>query len=175
MPIDSSHPATEPFWPLQVTLRRTRVERGLWEADSWSVVAVASDRGQRRPQLHREALPAQGHCQDYCWSGLGLELFRDERGAYRFNLSAAEPRLFVICCHDEAQDCMRPYLISASQDAAASYMDGGDEDVFSVSMPPALQCWIEAFIARHGEPELGLSQGKRRRYRGARKQEAGDA
>jgi len=167
---------TQDFWPLKVVLRRKRIERGRWEADSWSVATVESDRGQHRAQQRVEEVPAVDQQQDYCWSGLGLELYRDERAAYRFNLSAAQPRLFVICTADEEREgMMRPYLVSASQDAASSYMDGGDEDVFSVPMPNAVQCWIEAFIARHGEPDLELAKGKRRRYRGGRKQEAGDA
>lgn len=171
------------FWPLRLVLRRKRIERGLWEVDHWSVESIESDRGQQRRELLMEPQPPSADtpadCQDYLCSGLGLELFRDERAAYRFNLSAAEPRLFVICAADDEEEgaeaaLMRPYLISASQDAASSYMDGGDEDVFSLPMPSALQCWIEAFIVQHGEPDLGLSKGKRRRYRGGRKVEALD-
>ncbi|WP_210394570.1 DUF3305 domain-containing protein [Motiliproteus sediminis] len=164
---------TETFWPLRVVLRRKTVARGLWEVDSWSAVRVESVRDEVHETQQVEPLPAQEDSQDYCWTGQGLELFLDERAAYRFNLSAEKPKLFVICTEDEEMGrVMRPYLVSASQDAAASYMDGGEEDVFAVPMPDAIQCWIEGFIARHGEPDLGLRSGKRRRYRGARKQES---
>ena len=102
-------------------------------------------------------------CCDYHWRGLSLELFRDERPAYRFNLSSEDPRLFVVCNEDD-EEVMRPFLITASQDEAASYMDGGEEDVFSLPMPEAVQCWIESFIGRHGEPDLQARKGKRRNH-----------
>jgi len=66
---------------------------------------------------------------------------------------------------------MRPSLLTASQDEASAYMDGGEEDVFSCPMPAAVQCWIEAFIARHGEPEIMLGKS-RRRQRGKQQRDA---
>ncbi|MEH6651090.1 MAG: DUF3305 domain-containing protein [Motiliproteus sp.] len=164
------------YWPLLVQLRRKTISRGLWEVDSWSLHSCDSDRdSDQRQSLSSVALPAVtdtdgSPCQDFCWSGLSLELFRDERAAYRFNLSAVDPRLFVIC--SEEDELMQPYLVTASQDEASSYMDGGEEDVYSVAMPEAIQCWIEGFIARHGEPELEVGKGKRRHH-GRRKAKAG--
>ncbi len=163
-------------WPLLVQLRKKIISRGLWEVDSWSLHSCESDRDSRQRQsLSWVELPAVedvdgSPCQDFRWSGLSLELFRDERAAYRFNLSAADPRLFVIC--SEEDELMQPYLVTASQDEASSYMDGGEEDVYSVAMPEAIQCWIEGFIARHGEPELEVGKGKRRHH-GRRKSKAG--
>ena len=156
------------YWPLLVTLRNKTITRGLWEVDSWSLLSCDSDRNSaQRQSLIGIELPATtasdgSPCQDYQWSGLSLELFRDERAAYRFNLTAADPRLFVIC--SEEDELMQPYLVTASQDEASSYMDGGEEDVYSVTMPEAIQCWIEAFIGRHGEPELEVGKGKRRHH-----------
>ncbi|MCW8885606.1 MAG: DUF3305 domain-containing protein [Motiliproteus sp.] len=151
-------------WPLVVQLRRKTVNRGRWEAYSWSVAAVASDRhvgGQRELTVEHKAVAED--CCDYHWRGLSLEIFRDERAAYRFNLSSDDPRLFVVC-NEEDEDQMQPFLITASQDEAASYMDGGEEDVFSLPMPEAVQCWIESFIGRHGEPDLQARKGKRRNH-----------
>lgn len=156
------------YWPLLLTLRNKTITRGLWEVDSWSLLSCDSDRDTaQRQSLIGVELPATtasdgSPCQDYQWSGLSLELFRDERAAYRFNLSAADPRLFVICSEEDEQ--MQPYLVTASQDEASSYMDGGEEDVYSVTMPEAIQCWIEAFIGRHGEPELEVGKSKRRHH-----------
>lgn len=161
---DMSPETENRFWPLLVTLRKQRIKRGLWEVDNWSLLRCGSDReGEKRSALSVNALPVeQPDCCDFEWSGLGLELFRDERAAYRFNLSSSDPRLFVICAEEEEQ--MSPYLVTASQDAASSYMDGGEEDVYSIAMPEAVQCWIESFIGRHGEPDLDVGKGKRRHH-----------
>lgn len=173
---DSQHPDIR-HWPLLVTLRKKTISRGLWEVDSWSLHSCGSDRDihQRQSLSWRESAAiddAGAACQDYQWSGLSLELFRDERTAYRFNLSAVDPRLFVIC--NEEDELMQPYLVTASQDEASSYMDGGEEDVYSVAMPTAIQCWIEGFIARHGEPEMDVGKSKRRHH-GRRKPKADTA
>ena len=150
-------------WPLRIQLRKKRIQRGMWEADSWSVTGCISDRDEgENKALSVVEQPVDETCTDYLWDGLSLELFRDERPAYRFNLSAADPRLFVICTEEDGM--MRPYVLTASQDVASSYMDGGEEDVYSVAMPEAIQCWIEGFIGRHGEPELESGKSKRRHH-----------
>ncbi|WP_421864981.1 DUF3305 domain-containing protein [Motiliproteus sp.] len=150
-------------WPMRVVLRKRTIERGLWEVDDWSALRCLSDRQQVRDQLGFEAQPGdQPASTDYCWHGLSLELFRDERAAYRFNISSHDPRLFIVCAEED--ELMQPYLLTASQDVASSYMDGGEEDVYSIPMPEAVQCWIEGFIGRHGEPEMELGKSKRRHH-----------
>ena len=160
----------EDLWPVRVRLTRRPVGNGLWECDSWSVSEIHSER-ERSPSegiTCREA--ADDRIRHYDWSGLPLALHRDERAAYRFNLDSRAPRLFVQCDPDD-DGRMVPTLVTASQDVAASYMDGGDEHVFSIAMPAALQCWIEAFIGRHGEPEIFLGKS-RRRQRGKQHKDA---
>lgn len=166
---------SEDRWPMRIRLRRRPVRSGRWEAEYWSVAAVESDRAGAPARVSCAGRPeADADGEIYTWRGLWLELHRDERAAYRFNLGSAEPKLFVNCNADESGR-MEPKLITASQDIAASYMDGGEEDVFSVAMPAAIQCWIEAFIARHGEPEIQLGKGRHRQHGGRGKREEGDA
>lgn len=159
-------------WPMRICLMRRKVSNGRWEADQWSIAEIESDRQDPPQELSCEigSVPLGAPPADiFIWRGLWLELHRDERAAYRFNLGSAAPKLFVNCNADESGR-MEPKLITASQDVAASYMDGGEEDVFSIAMPTAIQCWIEAFIARHGEPEIQLGKGRHRDHDGARKQ-----
>lgn len=150
------------FWPMTICLRREERQHGRWLVDRWALAALQSDREAPPMALECQQRAADDGCDEYLWRGLSLQLHRDERAAYRFNLSSDDPRLFVVC--NEEDQCMRPFVLTASQDLASSYMDGGEEDVFSVSMPHAIQCWIEAFIARHGEPDLMLGKGKRRKH-----------
>ena len=151
-------------WPLQVVLQKSVISRGLWEVDNWSAVACESDRSTEQRQALTCSIEQREKASEYRWLGLALELFRDERAAYRFNIGSSDPRLFIVCNEDEEHERMEPFLITASQDVAASYMDGGEEDVYSVPMPEAIQCWIEGFIARHGEPELEVGKSKRRHH-----------
>ena len=161
-----AEPLTMPevrHWPWLIRMQRKTVSRGAWDADSWSVIALLSDRASKaQDSLSLVEVDDRPGTASYLWQGLSLELYRDERAAYRFNLGSGDPRLFVIC--NEQSTGMQPYLITASQDEAASYMDGGEEDVFSSPMPEAVICWIERFIARHGEPDMNADKGKRRNH-----------
>lgn len=91
---------------------------------------------------------------------LWLQLAMAERAAYRFNLASGAPRLFVRAGFSGAP--AEPAAITASQELAAAWMDG-EQQVLEAPMPLAIQAWIEAYLARHGEaPELSRRQGRRR-------------
>lgn len=91
-----------------------------------------------------------------------LQLFRDERTDYRFNLSSQSPKLFLVL--DNLDESSQTNLVSltASQSVASRYMDG-DYLVLSHDMPLAVQAWMEAYIGRHGE----LLEVRRKKRKGA--------
>ncbi|SFT67934.1 DUF3305 domain-containing protein [Halomonas saccharevitans] len=92
---------------------------------------------------------------------LSLQLYMTERAAYRFNLTSRTPRLFVRA--GEAGGTPSPDAITASQDVAAGWLDG-EHRVLEVDMPLAIQAWIEAYLAHHGEaPE----EGRKKKRKGA--------
>ncbi|TDO13815.1 MULTISPECIES: DUF3305 domain-containing protein [Halomonas] len=92
---------------------------------------------------------------------LDLQLYMTERAAYRFNLGSATPRLFVRA--GDASDTPVPAAISASQDVAAGWLDG-EHQVLEVDMPLAIQAWIEAYLAHHGEAPM---EGRKKKHKGA--------
>ncbi|MDI5920575.1 DUF3305 domain-containing protein [Halomonas sp. LR5S13] len=92
---------------------------------------------------------------------LNLQLYMTERAAYRFNLTSATPRLFVQA--GEAGARPTPTAISASQDVAAGWLDG-EHRVLEADMPLAIQAWIEAYLAHHGEAP---AEGRKKRRKGA--------
>lgn len=97
---------------------------------------------------------------------LWLQLSMTERAAYRFNLSSGTPRLFVRAGFTDGPAV--PSAITASQEVAAAWMDG-EQRVLEADMPLALQMWIEAYLARHGEaPDEG---GKKKRQGAGRARE----
>ena len=92
---------------------------------------------------------------------LWLQLTMTERAAYRFNLSSAHPRLFVRAGFSGGP--ARPGAITASQDVAAAWMDG-EQQVLEAPMPLAIQIWMEAYLARHGEAPV---EGRKKKRKGA--------
>lgn len=92
---------------------------------------------------------------------LFLQLFMTERAAYRFNLTATKPRLFVRAGF--TGQAPEPAAITASQDVAAGWMDG-EQQVLEVAMPMAIQIWIESYLARHGEAPMEI---RKKKHKGA--------
>lgn len=90
---------------------------------------------------------------------LGLQLYMTERAAYRHNLGAGSPRVFVRC--EEHDAIMFPDAVTASQEVAAGWMDG-ERLVLDVAMPLAIQLWLEAYLVRHGEGDDGARKKKRK-------------
>lgn len=134
---------TSDQWPLWVLLdRQETLSRG-WPSVSWSISQISTVRPDN-PEA----------CQ------LCLQLHRDERIAYRFNLSAQAPTLFVICEEVDAGKWV-PRQLSVAQDLAADHLDAG-QPVLSIPMPQAIYVWLEQFMAQHGELE-DPKAGKRRR------------
>ncbi len=103
---------------------------------------------------------------------LDLQLYMTERVAYRHNLQAAQPRLFVRC--ETRDEHVFPDAITASQEVAAGWMDG-ERLVLDAAMPLAMQVWLEAYLARHGEGEDGGRKKKRKGAGRARDPQEGQA
>ena len=100
---------------------------------------------------------------------LRLQLSMTERAAYRFNLSSGNPRLFVRAGFTDRSP--EPSAMTASQDVAAGWLDG-EHQVLEASMPLAIQVWIEAYLARHGEAPQGQPKKKRKGAGRAREDQA---
>ncbi|OZS44347.1 DUF3305 domain-containing protein [Photobacterium sanguinicancri] len=138
----------ESIWPIGFRLVSEEKQVGRWSTLSWSIEDV---------ELHEEQRAAESHV-------LPLELFRDERSDYRFNLSSRDPHLFIVC--EEENEQLKPVHITAAQSVASSYMDG-DYQVLHITTPLPVQAWMEAFIGRHGELiEGGRKKCKNRKGKG---------
>ncbi|MFQ6372084.1 DUF3305 domain-containing protein [Shewanella sp. YIC-542] len=127
---------TQSVWPMYVSLKKVEKQVGRWLSESWELDQVVPA-SQDAPEGGQLVL---------------LELFLDERASYRLNLDMDNPMLYVVC--DETEDgTWIPAAISADQNVAAGCLEG-DTPVLNMVMPEAVACWIEAFIAEHGEVEI---------------------
>jgi len=132
-----------------VEYRKARDNR--WEDGHWQVSGVvagseAVDAGVGARQLH-----ASTEGRQYLWSGLRVQLHRDDAASYYFNLVSENPRVFIICSQ-EAGQAPRPFIATLSYGEATSYMET-DDVVESVDMPAELYRWAERFVLEHYVPE----------------------
>lgn len=136
-------------WPMQIALQHESILTRGWETERWSIKALmpysAEDEGKSKG-----------------YTDIELQLHKDERTAYRFNLNSASPHLFVLCNENETDNALTAIHITASQDEAASFMDG-EHPVLETPMPAAVQCWIDTYLGIHGEL---IDEGKKKKRKG---------
>ncbi len=147
---------------LGIELSPLELRSGRWVLQEWQIDQIWPEPQDNPPAEGAQEQSAKGN--PVTW--LPLELHRDERSAYRFNLNSVVPHLFVLC-DDSEGDEWQPMQITACQDLAASWLDG-EQKVLEYPMPEALQCWIEGFIAEHGEL---IEVKKKKRYAGEKRPE----
>jgi hypothetical protein len=131
---------------LAVIMER-RMVANKWVAEHWEAIGVVPQRGAAGPPRRIRAGPAS---EQWLHGGLRLELLRDEAENYLLNVTAPEPRVFVLWRRDEDAP-PRPVLVTASYGAAAGLMDAG-EQVDGVPMPPEIRDWVLAFAQHHYRP-----------------------
>lgn len=121
-------------WPVHCLLEKQIKHVGRWETESWQWQGVDLTPDVTEPHPYLQL----------------LELYKDERTDYRFNLSSKQPKLFLALEFLDTNSAPKISHLTVSQAAIACYMDT-DYLVLSIDMPLAIQAWMEAFIGRHGE------------------------
>jgi hypothetical protein len=147
--IDQQHHTitkSDTVWPLHIELTPVERKVGRWIEHTVDIGALV---------LNSEQLT---HLNGY--HEISLELYKDERTDYRFNLSSADPKLFIVLEQLDTIETPNLITVTASQTAIGNYLDG-DYLVLSTPLPLPIQAWMEAFIGRHGELlELGRKKRK---------------
>lgn len=139
--------------------RRTLDNR--WVDHQWEAIAVLPDRGETVPHC----LLSDAQSEQWVYPALTLQLHTDEVDYYLLNLSAPEPRLFVITREQDGRPV--PTFLTVSYGEAARMLDSG-ETVDGIALPEELWNWAMDFSrANFREPE----PKKEKRY--ARSPQAG--
>lgn len=133
---------SETLWPIDCDIEAQEVKTSKWATIQWQLKGFRLSDNKNNTAL--------------------LELHRDERTDYRFNLSSQNPKLFVVLDNLESDEQPNIVALTASQSIAGQYMDG-DYLVLSDDMPLPVQAWMEAFIGRNGE----LLEQRRKKRKGA--------
>ena len=132
-----------------------------WASERWQPVAVEMAAPGALDPPASDVVPGAGPCAPadasgnrWRCSGFEIELHKSEAEGYFLNITAPDPRIFVMWrfFDDGRMPLARPVLVTVSYNQAGRYMDGG-ETVDGVPMLPAIARWMREFIAVHYKPE----------------------
>lgn len=127
-----------------------------WISERWEPVAVEPCSSAAEPQVVR-VVDAPDR-QQWRFEGRNVELHRTEAEGYFLNLSAPDPKVFVMWRRLEPEAMIdggpaaAPFLVTVSYNEAARMLDGG-EQVDAVPMPPEIKSWLQPFVQTHYKPE----------------------
>jgi hypothetical protein len=145
-----------PRFPIDIVMERVPLA-SRWASEQWQPAAVLVA-GVPGPDLDaRPGAPVRFDTVPdgvrWRFPGHVLELHRSEAEGYVLNLTAPDPRVFVLWrWFDDGAPVARPVLATVSYNEAARMMDGG-EQVDSVPMPVAVRDWLVPYVAEHYKPE----------------------
>lgn len=139
-------PVKNPHVAVQVVMRRERLANR-WQTERWVLADVLPADESREAGADERVFP-----------GFELGLFPDEAENYYLNVTAPDPRIFVMWRLEEEEP--RPQAVTVSYGEAARWLDSS-EQVDGVSMPAPVRHWVEEYVTLHYQPE----PKKRRRPR----------
>jgi len=167
-----SAPEDAGSFPVSVLMRYQETKHNMWTNGHWEVSGlVVGEIGEKftdkpaghklsKQAIRKHAIRNEEGNNQYLWSGLSVELFKDDAESYYHNIMSENPKAFIVCRNDETDSNeIQPFRVTLSYAEATSYMEV-DDLVHSVEMPAELYRWVEQFVLEHYVPE---KKRKRRR------------
>ena len=135
-------------FPVAVVFRHTPLVNR-WVSGRWDPFAVEPEPS---PSPDEAAVSEDGAC--WRFAGQWLELHRSEAEGYHLNLTAPDPKVFVMwrLADPGVVPPVHPVVVTVSYNEAARMLDGG-EQVDAVPLPATVRQWMEPFVAAHYKPE----------------------
>jgi hypothetical protein len=158
--VDESKTMSPLRQPVDVIMERVPLANR-WASERWQPAAVEIRADRTTGPAARDLVPGAGAAERiepggdrWRCSGFEIELHPTEAEGYFLNITAPDPRIFVMWrfFDDAAEPPARPVLVTVSYNEAGRFMDGG-EQVDGVPMLPAIADWMRAFVAVHYKPE----------------------
>jgi Protein of unknown function (DUF3305) len=119
-----------------------------WQSEKWQLAGVLPGDGEAAPStsVPRTLVDRDGLLQKL-HPGFSMTIFPDEAEGYFLNVTAPEPRVFVMWRMNEDETDAIPHTVTLSYNEAARLMDA-QEKVDSVAMPDNIFAelveWVEA-------------------------------
>jgi hypothetical protein len=138
-------------FPIAVIFRRTPLANR-WASERWEPLFVEADPTPAARQPVRLGDGAEG--TTWRFGGQSLELHPTEAEGYHLNLTAPEPKVFVMWRTADAgvEPAVFPVVVTVSYNQAARMLDGG-EQVDAVPLPAGIREWLAPFVVDHYKPE----------------------
>jgi len=143
-PSDQQEPIPEHF-PLSVIMRSRPAQDNTWIDTVWGAVGITVGEHTRIDSDEPLLVHEKDGIREYLYSGLGVNLYLDQCESYYHNLMSPKPGCYIVTRTEEDDDTPVPFLISMSFDEAHAYLEG-DAEVFTVTIPPELYRWTEAYV-----------------------------
>jgi uncharacterized protein DUF3305 len=159
-------------FPVSVIMQRIPLANR-WAAERWEACAVELEDHAGAPSPET---PQEGEATRWRCPGFEIELHPVEADGYYLNLSARDPKVFVLWRMaepgDDAEPRARPFIVTVSYNEAARFLDAG-EQVDAVPMPTALLAAMEPFVAEHYRPEPRKKAKRNEFYEGEERHRGG--
>jgi hypothetical protein len=138
----------KPTFAIAVVMQR-RPAKSRWADWVWELHGVIADPGGEKRRLREE-----GGSVQWLHPGFQLVLHKDELEGYYMNVSAPEPRVFVLWRMEARGDAdfALPCEVTVSADEAARWLDGG-HSVDGVAIPPQIYAWVGDYVEKNYRPE----------------------
>jgi hypothetical protein len=146
-------------FPVTVIMQRTALDNR-WVDERWDAVAVELEDAAAAVAVPTRDPSSSASAVRWRCPGHEIELHPVEAEGYYLNLSARDPKVFVLwrmaerehATEDDAEPRARPLIVTVSYHEAGRFLDVG-EQVDAVPMPVAMLKAMESFIATHYRPE----------------------
>ena len=141
-PAKTTSDPTVPSRQVAVIMER-RALQNRWQSEVWEAIGVLA--GYQAGGVPHVIVEQEDRVQ-WLYPGFRIDLHRSEAEGYYHNVSAKEPRVFVLWRKEDERAV--PQFVTLSYDEASRWMDGG-EQVDSVPMPAALFAWAGEFVEKY--------------------------
>ncbi|HEY2865340.1 MAG TPA: DUF3305 domain-containing protein [Casimicrobiaceae bacterium] len=141
-------------FPVAVVVERIALANR-WVSEKWQIGVVERDDS---PLPVAVKLSDDAGTTRWRFTGFRIELHTSESEGYFLNITAPEPKIFVMWRMLEPERigvdglAARPELVTVSYNEAARLMDGG-EKVDAVPLPPDVLAWMRPFVDANYKPE----------------------
>ncbi|HYG54513.1 MAG TPA: DUF3305 domain-containing protein [Burkholderiales bacterium] len=136
----------KPTFPIAVVMQRRAVQ-SRWADCVWEPSGVLPGyAGESQPRVLRD----DAQLAQWLHPGFTLVLHKDEAEGYYMNVSARDPRVFILWRMDE--DRALPLEVTVSSDEAGRWLDGG-HSVDGVAMPPEIFAWVGEYVEHNYRPQ----------------------
>jgi len=134
----------KPSFRIAVVMQR-RPAQSRWADNVWELHGVLADPGGETRLLRENGASVQ-----WLHPGFQLVLHKDEIEGYYLNVSAPQPRVFVLWRMDDERAL--PLEVTVSSEEAGRWLDGG-HSVDGAAMPAAIFAWVGEYVENNYRPE----------------------